>query len=115
VIGQTHTGYQTDSNGNEHRELGSYTSTSTINGITSTNSYALEDVWFKQNTLLTSTTNTVSVSNAIAAMPDLQGYGNLYSLQQTMARDATGQLQALVTQYVGQGDAANDNAWKQTA
>ncbi|BCM25595.1 hypothetical protein [Methyloradius palustris] len=55
-------------------------------------------------TLLTVSTTSVAVSAEIAAMPDLDGWGNLTSLQQAMARDTTGQLKTLVTQYGTQTD-----------
>ena len=45
-----------------------------------------------------------SVSDTIAALPDLLGYGTLRSLQQSMAQDTSGQLKALVEQFVSATD-----------
>ncbi len=36
----------------------------------------------------------------IAQLPNLKGYGNLYSLHQAMLRDDSGELKALVRQFV---------------
>ncbi|MBM4329357.1 MAG: hypothetical protein FJ118_19610 [Deltaproteobacteria bacterium] len=41
------------------------------------------------------------VSEDIAALPNLQGYGNVYDLHEAMARDTSGDLASLVEQFVG--------------
>ncbi|BCM25591.1 calcium-binding protein [Methyloradius palustris] len=102
-IGQSNIGYQLDANGNEQRELGTYTTTTN-------QTRSINDIWFKQNTMNTVSTTSVAVSAEIAAMPDLDGWGNLTSLQQAMARDTTGQLKTLVTQYGIQTDPAARDA-----
>ncbi len=81
-----------DQYGNEHREVGSYINTS---GETRT----LTDVWFTQN-LSVSTEEVVAVTSDIYALPDAKGFGNVHSLRQAMARDTSGGLQVLVTQFV---------------
>ena len=65
----------------------------------------MDDVWFS-----TTNWNTVDLrpqvdpGSAIEALPEVVGPGTLGSLRQAMARDSTGQLKALVTQYTQQAD-----------
>ncbi|MDP2861328.1 MAG: hypothetical protein Q8N95_00885 [Desulfobacterales bacterium] len=40
----------------------------------------------------------------IAALPDLQGFGNVYDLQQSIVRDTSGQLKSLVEQFIATTD-----------
>ena len=65
----------------------------------------MNDVWFDQDTARTADLNPVPVSAVIAALPDVAGFGNVHSLRQAMARDASGNLQALVTQFAATTDA----------
>ncbi|MBD2519906.1 hypothetical protein H6G93_34185, partial [Nostoc sp. FACHB-973] len=81
-----------DANGNQHRQVGSYTR---LNGTTA----KMEDVWFKADTARTVDKNLVVVSATIAALPEVKGFGNVHSLHQAMARDTSGKLQSLVTQF----------------
>ncbi|WP_317616843.1 calcium-binding protein, partial [Nostoc sp. PA-18-2419] len=81
-----------DANGNQHRQVGSYTR---LNGTTA----KMEDVWFKADTARTVDQNLIAVSATIAALPEVEGFGNVHSLQQAMARDTSGKLQSLVTQF----------------
>ncbi len=46
----------------------------------------------------------VTVSPAIAALPDMQGYGTVTSLHQAMAIDTTGTLEGLVQQFIAATD-----------
>ncbi len=103
-FGNTNIGWQTDANNNQHRQIGSYTST---DGAT----HAATDVWLQVNKMDAIATTTVEVSNEIDAMPDLEGYGNLHSLHQAMARNKTGQLKVLVEQY----SAANNDELRRAA
>ena len=95
------TGYtnqtSTDANGNQHLQAGSFTTTA---GQTR----AMDDVWFAVDTARSIDTDLVVVNDTIAALPDIEGFGNVHSLQQTMAWDASGTLQALVQQYAGAAD-----------
>ncbi len=52
----------------------------------------------------------LDVSEDIAELPDLQGYGNVHDLHQAMARDTTGQLQSLVEQFMAATDVAARNS-----
>ncbi|TMP39214.1 hypothetical protein CWB98_01105 [Pseudoalteromonas rubra] len=81
-----------DDFGNEHRQVGSYTNTA---GHTVT----MTDVWFTQNPTDT-LHDFVDLPYTVASLPDLQGYGQVYSLHQAMARDESGELQNLVTQFL---------------
>jgi hypothetical protein len=90
------TGYTTqavtDANGNQHLQAGSFTTTSGQNR-------AMDDVWFAVDTARTVDKDLVAVNGTIAALPDLAGFGNVHSLHQAMARDASGKLQALVQSF----------------
>jgi len=75
----------TDPNGNTQVQSGTYTktdaSTAAIGGFTLQRdpTYTIANEW-------------LDVPDAIAALPDLQGYGNVYDLHQAMARDILEQL-----------------------
>jgi Ca2+-binding RTX toxin-like protein len=86
-----------DVNGNEHRQLGSYTRT---DGTTA----AMADVWFAFNGADTVAMDLVDVTGAIAALPDVQGFGNVHGLRQAMVRDSSGVLQGLVEEYLSTTD-----------
>ena len=87
-----------DAQGNQHLQIGQYTR---IDGSTR----AMDDVWFAADMACTTDMNTVAIADDIAALPDLQGFGNVPSLHQAMARDTTGKLQALLTQFINEPDA----------
>ena len=78
----------TDRSGNQHRQVGSYTTTS---GEVRT----MTDVWFTNNPTLTQET-IIEVSSEIGDLPDINGNGRSHSLHQAMARDESGKLQSLV-------------------
>ncbi|PYD22726.1 calcium-binding protein [Pseudomonas savastanoi pv. glycinea] len=69
-----------DSNGNDHRQLGSYTR---IDGSVA----AIEDVWFDVNATDTADSFSVEVPREIVSLPNVDGFGNVYDLQQAMGRD----------------------------
>lgn len=46
----------------------------------------------------------VDVSEEVAVLPELSGRGTLYSLQQTIMRDASGKLKGLVEQFAAEED-----------
>lgn len=81
-----------DANGNEHRQIGSFTTTT---GITR----AAEDIWFQVNRTQSIATNWLDVPADIAALPDATGYGKVHDLHQAMASDTTGSLKAAVIQF----------------
>jgi Ca2+-binding RTX toxin-like protein len=106
-IASINTGYTNsttvDTQGNEHKQIGSFTRT---DGTTS----ATEDVWFQRDTDYTIANEWLDVPDDIAALPDLQGYGNVYDLHQAMVRDTSGQLKALVEQFVNATDTSVRNS-----
>ncbi|MCW5654856.1 hypothetical protein [Hydrogenophaga sp.] len=69
-----------DPQGNQHRQVGSYVAAA--DGSTR----GMHDVWFSVNPGQSVDLNPVPVSEAIAALPDAMGMGNLPSLHQAMAR-----------------------------
>jgi VCBS repeat-containing protein len=81
-----------DAQGNEHRQVGSYT---TSDGQTRT----ATDVWVQTDATFSVPTEWVDVPEDIATLPDAQGYGKVRDLHQAMAMDATGELKALVTAF----------------
>ncbi len=100
-IASINTGYSTssyvDANENEHRQVGSFSRTDGTTGTAT-------DVWFKMDKMYTIANEYLDVPADIAALPDLQGYGNVYDLQQAMVRDTSGQLKALVESFVAATD-----------
>ncbi len=87
----------TDANGNQHLQTGSFTR---ADGTTAT----VTDVWFQSDLANTLDTHLVAISDEIAALPDVVAFGNVHDLRQAMARDESGQLQALVEQFVQETD-----------
>jgi len=55
-------------------------------------------------------TQWLDVSPEIAALADLQGFGNVYTLQQAMVRDGSGALQDLVESFAATTDVATRNS-----
>ena len=91
-----HTAYQnadTRDNNNAHRQQGHFTKTDG-------SSAKMHDVWFGIDRARTRAIENIEVTEAIAKLPNLAGFGNVHSLHQAMARDTTGQLQQLVEQVI---------------
>lgn len=84
------TGYtavnQTDVNGNITQQTGTFTKTDDGTGNSA-------DIWLKVDKTYTLTTDWLPETAAIAALPDLQGFGNVRDLHQAMLRDTVGHLQ----------------------
>jgi hypothetical protein len=94
------TGSMTDAQGNAHKQIGTYTTTS---GVTR----SADDVWFNINHTDTITNIALTVPDDIDALPDLGGTGGVFDLHQAMVHDQTGSLKALVSRVlVIQGMAA---------
>ncbi len=95
------TGYTTaatvDPQGNAHRQIGSFTRSDDSTG-------AAEDIWFKTDPVHSVAPELVPVPADVAALPNLPGYGTLYSLRQAMARDTSGTLKGLVAAFVAEAD-----------
>ncbi|MFZ5993680.1 MAG: calcium-binding protein [Thermodesulfobacteriota bacterium] len=92
-----------DAQGNEHQQVGSFIRTDGTTGTAT-------DVWFQSDKAYTIATEWLDVPPEIAALPDLQGYGNVYDLQQAMVRDTSGQLKALVEQFMAATDTSARNS-----
>ncbi len=88
----------TDVNNNEHKQTGTFTTT---DNTTST----ITDVWFDAELSDTKDKTDVELSEAISALPDVEGWGNVHNLRVAMALDTTGALQALIEQYVAETNA----------
>jgi hypothetical protein len=71
-----------DAAGNAHKQIGSFVKTDGSARIAT-------DVWFSADLALTQEVEILEVSADIAALPDMQGFGNVHSLHQAMARDET--------------------------
>lgn len=84
---------QTDANGNVTKQTSTFTRT---DGTTGTSA----DIWFVEDKADTIATEWLPETAEVAALPDIQGSGNLYDLRQAMLRDSSGHLQSLVTQFV---------------
>lgn len=85
-----------DQYGNEHKQIGTFTS----NGET----YNINDVWFSVDKANTIDLNQVEISEDIAKLPDIQGFGNVSSLHQAIAKDSTGELQRVVEDFLATKD-----------
>lgn len=81
-----------DAQGNARKQIGSYTRT---DGTTA----AAEDVWFQTDKALSIANDWLDIPADVEALPDLAGYGNVYDLHQAIARDSTGTLKSLLTQF----------------
>jgi Ca2+-binding RTX toxin-like protein len=86
-----------DEHGNAHKQVGSFTWADGTEGIAT-------DVWFATDNARTRAIDLIEVSGEIAALPDLQAFGNVHSLHQAMARDESGSLQELVEQFMAETD-----------
>ncbi|MBV6407860.1 MAG: hypothetical protein EFKGCFLK_01428 [Rhodocyclaceae bacterium] len=86
-----------DPAGNEHRQVGGFSRTDGTIG-------AATDVWFQRNMLQTIPLEWVEVPADIQSLPNATGTGTVFDLHQAMARDGSGALQSLVTQFIGETD-----------
>ena len=82
-----------DENGNTQLNVSSFTKADGSTG-------SIADYTFVRDTLHTQATDIVEVPDDILALPDAQGYGNVLSLHQAMAKDSSGELKTLVQDFV---------------
>ena len=80
-----------DSNLNEHKQVGFYTSQEGESSIV--------DVWFHNNSLASWTAPRYDVALEMSALPDLPGFGNLPALKEAIFLDSTGTLRTLVSEF----------------
>ena len=101
------TGYtsvnQTDANGNITQQTSTFTKTDGSTGATA-------DIWFQTDKTYTIATDWIEETDIVAALPDLEGYGNVRDLHQAILRDSTGHLQDLVQQFIAETDPAARHA-----
>lgn len=86
-----------DSYGNTVRQSSSYVNSEG-------NTLKTGDVWFATNPIYSQAVKLMPESTDVATLPDLSGYGNVYSLHQAMLRDPSGHLQSLVQQFMAEPD-----------
>jgi hypothetical protein len=92
-----------DSQGNIQTHLGSFTRSDGSTG-------QIADYLFKVDTAYSVAETWLDIPAEIAALPDANGYGNVYGLRQAMVRDTTGSLKVLVQSLVAQTDVAQRNS-----
>ncbi|MGA3681981.1 DUF4214 domain-containing protein [Pseudomonas graminis] len=92
-----------DANGNQHLQAGTFVRS---DGSIS----AVDDVWFATNPADSIGIQTVDVSDAVAAMPEIRGAGTVHNLQQAMQLDTTRTLYDLVKQFISDPDLSDPSA-----
>ncbi len=88
-----------DAQGNEHRQIGSFTRADGSQGN-------VTDFWFQIETAYTVDRNLIPVSGDVWPLPDVQGFGNVHDLWQAIARDDTGELRSLLADFAATEDSA---------
>ncbi|MDD5244530.1 MAG: calcium-binding protein, partial [Syntrophorhabdaceae bacterium] len=88
----------TDTNGNTQVQSGTFIKTDGSTG-------SIGGFILQRDPTYTIANEWLNVPDTIAALPDLQGSGNVYDLHQAMARDTSGQLKSLVEQFIAATDA----------
>ena len=93
----------TDNNGVEHREDSVFTYIDGKSGITNT-------LWFDSNRVDSINVDIhhgsqIELDQHIQELPDIDGFGNVYSLHQAMQADTTGHLADLVSHFAAESDA----------
>lgn len=89
----------TDENGNQHNQTGTFIKTDGTTG-------SIHDVWFDADYADTVSKIEVEIPDNIKTLPEISGFGNVRSLQETMALDTSGELKTLIEQYIAETDAA---------
>lgn len=92
----------TDPQGNTQTRTGSFEKT---DGTTGT----IGEYNLQRDTAYTIANEWLDVPPEIAALPDLQGYGNVYDLQQAIVRDTSGTLKGLIEQFMTTTDTTTRN------
>lgn len=92
-----------DGNGNTHAQTGKIIKTDGSSGT-------ITDVWFDADTADTIDQAEVIIPDDIKSLPDVSGFGNVHSLQAAMALDESGELKALVEQFMSETNVSARNA-----
>lgn len=88
---------QTDEFGNIHRQSGYFMSS---DGKLET----MTDVWFATESTDTIDQSPIEIPDELKDYPEIMGFGNMRSLRQVIATDESGELKALVDQYITETD-----------
>ena len=89
----------TDENGNQHNQTGTFIKADGTTG-------SIHDVWFDADYADTVNKVEITIPDNIKDMPNISGFGNVCSLQEAMAQDESGELKALIEQYMTETNAA---------
>lgn len=92
-----------DAQGNVHKQQGTAIDD---NG----NIVAASDVWFAVDKLDTISSGDAPISEEIARLPQLKGFGNVSDLQQAIANDLSGELKGLLERFASEPDLAKRKA-----
>ena len=90
----------TDANENKHSQTGTFTKTDGATG-------SVHDVWFNADYADTIDETNIEIPADIAALPNIEGFGNVHDLHTAMALDISGELKALIQQYAAETNAEN--------
>lgn len=88
-----------DENDNAHKQTGSFTNTSETIG-------SINDVWFNADFSDTANRVSVEIPEEIKALPNVRAFGNVHDLHSAMALDETGELKALVEDFIAETNVA---------
>jgi multidrug efflux pump subunit AcrA (membrane-fusion protein) len=106
-ITSINTGYTatnvTDTNGNTETMAGTYTKADGTTG-------EVGNMAMQRDTAYSIANEWLDVPEDVASLPDLQGSGNVYDLQQAMVRDTSGTLKSLIEQFTTTDDIPTRNS-----
>jgi len=92
-----------DAQGNIQNRLGTFEN---VNGTLG----QMAEYTLQRDMMDTFPNELLPIPEEIAALPDLQGYGNVHDLHQAMVRDASAQLKSTVEQFMAETDVSARNA-----
>ena len=88
-----------DANGNTVGQIGTFDKENGTQGN-------ISDIWFNTDLMDTVDKTNIDIPADIAALPNVSGFGNVHDLHTAMVLDTSGELKALVQQYVAETDLA---------
>ncbi len=86
-----------DVHGNIHRQVSTVTKTDQTTAD-------VADIWFVRDLADSDAEEQLDVSAAVAALPDIRGFGSVYSLHQALMRDDSGSLKSLLERFIAEQD-----------
>jgi len=93
----------TDENGNARIGIGSFT-------LTDDTTSEMSEFNLNRNPVDSQPLEWVDVPVETALLPDIEGIGNTYSLQQAMTRDESGELKALIQEFIDEENLETRNS-----